>query len=101
MFISEQTDGSVIEMESRDVTFSDDDFRSRGKIDKDFQLYEMKNFDNTPTNIIEGNTPTNVIKGNTDLSQHTRPSGSVASPGELNSQEAQLHKSNRKSIPRR
>ena len=77
-FIGEQANGSVIEMESRDVTFLENDFPSRCEINKDFQLHEMEDPDNTPTNIIEGNTY---------LPQYTRPSGSVALHGELNSQE--------------
>ena len=69
MFIGEQADGSVTEMESRDVTFLENDFPSRGEINKDFQLHEMEDPNNTPTNVIEGNI---------DLPQYTRSSGSVA-----------------------
>ena len=43
------------------MPFLENDFPSRGENDKDFQLHEIDDPDNTPTNAIEGNT---------DLSQH-------------------------------
>ena len=41
MFIGEHEDGTVIELESRDVTFLEDDFPRTGEIDRDLHLYEM------------------------------------------------------------
>ena len=45
VFIGEHEDGTVTELESRDVTFSKDDFPHMGKIDRDLHLYEMMDTD--------------------------------------------------------
>ena len=42
MFVGEKTDGRVTEIESRDVLFLENDYPTRGEIDKDFQFYEME-----------------------------------------------------------
>ena len=41
MLIGEHEDGIVIELESQDVTFLEDDFPHMGEIDRDLHLYEM------------------------------------------------------------
>ena len=41
VFIGEHEDGTVTELESRDVTFLEDDFPRTGEIDRDLHLYEM------------------------------------------------------------
>ena len=43
VFIGEHEDGTVIELESQDVTFLKDDFSCMGEIDMDLHLYEMMN----------------------------------------------------------
>ena len=42
MFIGEDADGSVTEIESRDAIFLEEDFPTKGEVTKDFQLYEME-----------------------------------------------------------
>ena len=39
--IGEQPDGSITEVESRDVDFIENEFLGRGEVDKDLTLYEM------------------------------------------------------------
>ena len=39
-----------MKIESRDVVFLEKDFSMTGKVNKDFQLYEMKNLDYGATN---------------------------------------------------
>ena len=41
VFIGEYENGIVTELESRDVTFLEDDFPHMGEIDRDLHLYEM------------------------------------------------------------
>ena len=41
VFIGEHEDGIVIELESRDVTFLEDDFPRTGEIDRDLHFYEI------------------------------------------------------------
>lgn len=42
MFIGDDSNGQVIEIESRDMTFIEDNFYNIGDIDKNLHLYEMK-----------------------------------------------------------
>ena len=54
MFIGEVVDGGVTEIESRDVIFLEEDFSTRGEIDKDFQFYEMEDLDyGAPSHLVE------------------------------------------------
>ena len=46
VFFGEEADGRVIEIESRDVVFLEDDYPTRGEIEKNFQFYEMEDPDN-------------------------------------------------------
>ena len=41
VFIGEHTDGGITEIESRDMTFLENDFPTRGEINRDYALYEM------------------------------------------------------------
>lgn len=41
VFISENTDGSILEIESHNVTFLENIFSSKGKLQKDFQLFKI------------------------------------------------------------
>ena len=52
VFINEKADGSVTELESRDVVFLEEDFPMRGKVNKDFQFYE--NLENSYPTTVEG-----------------------------------------------
>ena len=46
VFVGEEADGRVTEIESRDVVFLEEDYPTRGEIEKDFQFYEMEDPDN-------------------------------------------------------
>ena len=51
VFVDEKADGRVTKFESRDVVFLEKDYPTRCEIDKDLQLYEMKDLDyGTPSN---------------------------------------------------
>ena len=55
MFVGEEADGRVIEIESRDVVFLEDDYPTKGEIEKNFQFYEMEDPDNgVPSHSVEG-----------------------------------------------
>ena len=55
MFVGEEADGRVTEFESRDVVFLEEDYPTRGEIDKDFQFYEMEDLEyGTPSHLVEG-----------------------------------------------
>ena len=54
MFVGEEVDRRVIEFESRDVVFLEENYPTRGEIDKDFQFYEMKDPDyGAPSHLVE------------------------------------------------
>ena len=42
VFVGEETDRRVAEIESWDVVFLEEDYPTKDEIDKDFQFYEMK-----------------------------------------------------------
>ena len=55
MFVGEEADGRVTEIESRDVVFLEEDYPTRGEIEKHFQFYEMEDPDNgAPNHSVEG-----------------------------------------------
>ena len=55
VFVGEEADGRLTEFESRDVVFLEEDYPTRGEIDKDFQFYEMKDPDyGAPSHLEEG-----------------------------------------------
>ena len=55
VFVGEEADGRVTEIESRDVVFLEKDYPTRGEIEKDFQFYEMEDLDNgAPSHLVEG-----------------------------------------------
>ena len=55
MFVGEEADRRMTEIESRDVVFLEEDYPTRGKIEKDFQLYEMEDPNNgAPSHSVEG-----------------------------------------------
>ena len=55
VFVGEETDGMVTKSKSRDVIFLEEDYSTRGEIDKDFQFYEMEDLDyDAPGYSVEG-----------------------------------------------
>ena len=55
VFVGEEANRRVTKSESRDVVFLEEDYHTRGEIDKDFQFYEMEDPDyGTPSHSIEG-----------------------------------------------
>ncbi|KAG8385926.1 hypothetical protein BUALT_Bualt03G0096000 [Buddleja alternifolia] len=98
VFIGEQVDGSVTEIESRDATFLEEDFPGKGEVSKDFQFYELKD--------LEIDTSNRVIEGYDKFSYPSQTSGSddvsnKTTRIEENLEEPQLRKSSRGRIPRR
>ncbi|KAG8376137.1 hypothetical protein BUALT_Bualt09G0032000 [Buddleja alternifolia] len=98
VFIGEQVDGSVTEIESRDATFLEEDFPRKGEVSKDFQFYELKDS--------EIDTSNRVIEGYDKFSYPSQTSGSddvsnKTTRIEENLEEPQLRKSSRGRIPRR
>ena len=85
MFIGENADGTVTEIESRDVTFLENDFSKVGEIDRDLHLYEMMDPEIIPS--VEKRT------------LH-ESSGSGQVPEMSTMEEPMLRKSSRQSIPR-
>ncbi|KAI9169131.1 hypothetical protein LWI28_007482 [Acer negundo] len=66
---SENSDGSVTEIESRDVNFLESEFPKRGEVERDIRFYELDN-------LIEDSNLNAPLKVNTDLSGPSVPSGS-------------------------
>ena len=55
VFVGEEADGRVTEIESRDVIFLEEDYLTRGEIEFFFQFYEMEDLDyGAPSHLIEG-----------------------------------------------
>ena len=55
MFVGEEADRRMTEFESRDVVFLEEDYPTRGEIDKDFQFYKMEDPDyGAPSHSIKG-----------------------------------------------
>ena len=93
VFISEQADGPVSELESRDVSFLENEFPNIGEVDKDFQFYELED-------------PNEIIISNDGVGVSTNPlriatlSGSKISDFSISAGES-TRKSNCRLIPRR
>ena len=94
VFIGEKADGSVTELESRDVVFLEEDFPVRGTVNKDFQLYEN----------LENGDPT-TVEGLEDTLNPPEESGSDIMPDptpmEQDHEQSQPRRSIRECIPRR
>ena len=55
VFVGEEADRRMTEIESRDVVFLEEDYPTRGEIEKDFQFYEMEDPNNgTSSHSVEG-----------------------------------------------
>ena len=103
IFLGEDINGSITEIESRDVVFLEEDFPRRGEIDKDTHFYEMEDPEvsegvriiysplTRPDNIVSL-TPLEV-SGSDNLLDHV--------PMEQDHEQSQPRCSNRDSIPRR
>ena len=103
IFLGEDINGSVTEIESRDVIFLEEDFLGRGEIDRDTHFYEMEDprvsegvriIDSTltrPDNMVSL-TPLEV-SGSDNLLDHV--------PMEQDREQSQPQRSNRERIPRR
>ena len=94
VFIGEKADGSVTELESRDVVFLEEDYPVRAKVNKDFQFYEN----------LENGDPT-TVEGLEDTLNPPEESGSDIvpdpTPMEQDHEQSQPRRSIRERIPRR
>ena len=97
VLIGEQTDGSVTEIESRDVTFLENEFPKKGEIDKEFHLREIIDPSNTSPTI----QPMEVDANSNDLPQLSGRNTLVDDSSLMKSQEFEMRRSNRGKIPRR
>ena len=94
----EQLDGSVTEVESRDVEFVENEFPSRCEVDKDLTLYEMMDRNRgAPSSLVENQEE--IPKIPRDSGSDLQPSGSA--PLEEDSQRPQPRRSKCGSVPRR
>ena len=97
MFVGEEADGRVTEFESRDVVFLEEDYPTRGEIEKDFQFYEMEDPDN--------GAPSYSVKGLEETLNLLENSGSDFVPDptlvEQDHEKSQPRQSTRERIPRR
>jgi transposase InsO family protein len=76
VLIGEQPDGSVTEMESRDVDFIENEFPSRGEVDKDLTLYEMMDpNEGAPSSLVENQEE--ILETPRDSGSDLQPSGSA------------------------
>ncbi|KAK0599320.1 hypothetical protein LWI29_004233 [Acer saccharum] len=76
VLIGENSNGSVTEIESRDVNFLESEFPKRGEVDKDIRFYELDN-------LIKDSNLNTPLEVNADLSGTSVPSGSET-PLEVN-----------------
>ncbi|CAA7045970.1 unnamed protein product [Microthlaspi erraticum] len=91
VLIGEHSDGSITEIESRDVTFLENDFPKRGEIDRVLHLEEIPDH----TSIPPTNQSVEVSEGSHELSQLSGRETLVES------QDIELRRSNRGNVPRR
>ena len=91
MFIGEQPSGSVTEFESRDATFLENNFPTKGEINQDLSLYEIRDQDN----LIVTNRLMHISDEHPIVSH---PSGSKTIDKPI---ESQIRHSNRGFVPKR
>ena len=97
MFVGEEADGRVTEIKSRDVVFLEEDYPTRGEIDKDFQFYEMEDLDyGAPNHLVEGLEETLNHSMNSESDYVTNPTLM-----EQDNEKSQPRQSTRERIPRR
>uniref|UniRef100_A0A2N9GE70 CCHC-type domain-containing protein n=1 Tax=Fagus sylvatica TaxID=28930 RepID=A0A2N9GE70_FAGSY len=96
VLISEQPDGSVNEVESRDVDFIENEFPSRGDVDKDLTLYKMMDpNEDAPSSLVENQEE--ILETPRDSGSDLQPNGSA--PLEEDSQQPQPRRSKRGNVP--
>ena len=88
VFIGEQLDGTISEIDSRDATFLETEFPIRGDVDKNVPLFEEDEILSTRE----------VSKG---IPESSQPSGSDMPSHELTSQQPNLRRSVRKIKPKK
>ena len=98
MLIGEQPNGSVTELESHDVDFSESEFPNKGEVEKNSTLYEMIDQ--------EVGALSRLVEAKKEIFETPRDSGSDAqrsgsTPLEVDPQQPQQHRSNRGDVPRR
>ena len=96
MLIGEQRDGSVTELESRDVGFIESEFPNIGKVEKNLTLYEMMDQ--------EVGALSRLVEDKEEIPETLRDSGSDSQPSGitpliLDPQQPQPHRSNRGNVP--
>jgi len=97
VLIGEQPDGSVTELESRDVDFIESEFPNIGEVEKNLNLYEMMDQ--------EGGAPSRLIEDKEEILETPRDSGSDSQPSgstplEVDPQQPHPHRSNCGNVPR-
>ena len=97
MFVGEEAEGRMTEIESREVIFLTEDYPTRGEIDKYFQFYEIKDPDNgAPSHSIEGLKQTFNLLKNSGSDFVPDPT-----PIKQDHEKSQRHQSTRERIPYR
>jgi hypothetical protein len=96
VLIREQTDGRVTKIESQDVDFIEDDFPTRGEVDRNLELYETLDQEEGALSLVENKEeiPQTLRDSGGDLP----PSGSISLVND--SQQPQSRKSKRGNLPR-
>ncbi|XP_074569538.1 uncharacterized protein LOC141826187 [Curcuma longa] len=90
VFIGEQQDGGFSEIESRDATFIETEFPTRGEIDKTIPLFEEKD-----------TVPLSTNQESQEIPESSQSSGRNLPSHELTSHQSNLRKSVRKIKPRK
>ena len=83
MLIGEQPDGSVTELESRNVNFIESEFLNIGEVEKNLTLYEMTDQ--------EVAAPSRVVEDKEEIPETPRDSGSDLQPSGSTPLEVDLH----------
>ena len=97
VLIGEQPDGSVIELESRDVDFIESEFPNKCEVEKNLTLYEMMDQEGSaPSRLVEDKEEIPKTPG--DSGSDSQPSGST--PLEVDPQQPHPHRSNCGNVPR-
>ena len=72
VLIGEQPDGRVTETESQDVDFIENEYPTKGEVNKDLELYELVDQDR--------DAPSSLVKNVEEISQSPRDSGNDLPP---------------------
>ena len=98
VLIGEQPDGSMTELESRDVDFIESEFPNIGEVEKNLTFYEMMDQ--------EVGAPSRLVEDNEEIPETPRDSGSNSQPSrstplEVDPQQPQPRRSNHRNVPHR